>query len=155
MHLGLLSTRRQRREDRNLAKVLLVDWEENSRVFPVNQLEEKEICFESRSLIVLLLFLLFTHRQTCFLVRSLNGILVFSLFQKRILMISVNRKLGKIRSGSFWFCFLLEMFSNSTHFYVQSVFLGFGMFVLVILTIIGNTIVIYAIRTDRHLRTVK
>jgi hypothetical protein len=37
---------------------------------------------------------------------------------------------------------------------LHSGLLGTAMFSLAILTIVGNTIVIYALRTNRHLRTV-
>ena len=37
---------------------------------------------------------------------------------------------------------------------VQTGFLATIMFILAILTIFGNTVVIYALRTNRHLRTV-
>ena len=39
--------------------------------------------------------------------------------------------------------------------YMRTSLLGLAMFGLAIVTIIGNTIVIYALRTDRHLRTVR
>lgn len=39
--------------------------------------------------------------------------------------------------------------------YVRTGLLALAMFGLAILTVIGNTIVIYALRTDRHLRTVR
>jgi hypothetical protein len=38
--------------------------------------------------------------------------------------------------------------------WINTGLLGIGMFSLALLTIIGNTIVIYALQTDRHLRTV-
>lgn len=39
--------------------------------------------------------------------------------------------------------------------YLRTGLLALAMFGLAILTIVGNTIVIYALRTDRHLRTVR
>jgi hypothetical protein len=38
--------------------------------------------------------------------------------------------------------------------WINTVLLGMTMFSLALITIVGNTIVIYALRTDRHLRTV-
>ena len=43
---------------------------------------------------------------------------------------------------------------NEDFSHIRIGLLGMMMFGLAIVTIIGNTIVIYALRTDRHLRTV-
>jgi hypothetical protein len=43
---------------------------------------------------------------------------------------------------------------NGGLYMVQTGFLAMVMFTLAILTIFGNTVVIYALRTNRHLRTV-
>jgi hypothetical protein len=43
---------------------------------------------------------------------------------------------------------------SSDFSWINTVLLGIVMFSLAIITIVGNTIVIYAIQTDRHLKTV-
>jgi hypothetical protein len=47
----------------------------------------------------------------------------------------------------------INKFSNDFS-WINTVLLSMAMFSLAILTILGNTIVIYALQTDRHLRTV-
>ncbi len=44
---------------------------------------------------------------------------------------------------------------SNDYSWINTVLLGTTMFSLALITIIGNTIVIYAIHTDRHLRTVR
>jgi len=43
---------------------------------------------------------------------------------------------------------------NSNVYWIRIGLLAIIMFSLALITIVGNTIVIYALRTDRHLRTI-